>query len=281
MKTNTNKIIKIDLNEKCPCGNGLLFKDCCIEKKHEYHTLGENYKGEQVIFSQTDNMKIYDEITNYSMKNIFIHEGKPSITVSKGLENLKNIYKKADEGISIFEKYASCQKGCGSCCKLYLECTPIEAELIRKYLISTKSKEELEKISDIIREKLEILNPPLNSHELTVEEKNLKCLEYIEKKEKCVFLNDSNACSIYEVRPLSCRKFIVFSDSKKCDSINEIVTPHLAPANISRLSIDYLSLAVTRYNGLNYLNENGETKPIMRGLLQWFKNGFDDINREK
>lgn len=282
MSKNLNSEIKykVKVDEKCPCGSNNSFEQCCKGKNYEYNTLGKNFNGDEIVYNQTENMEIYDDITNYAMENIFLYNGEGTLTVSKGLENLKEVYKKVDKGIKPFERYAPCQRGCGSCCNLYLECTPVEAELIRKHILSTREKEEIERLNLVIKEKLEKLTPKLNSHELKEEEKREQWLKYAEKKEKCIFLNEENACSIYEVRPLSCRKFIVFSEAEKCNTVSEIVTPNLAPANIARLSIDYLSLSVARYNKLNYVSENGEVVPIMRCLIQWFKNGFNDINRD-
>lgn len=282
MRANLNREeeFKVENKDLCPCGSGKEFNLCCKNKKYKYHTLGKNFNGDTIVYNQTKNMELYDEITEYAVEKIFIHNGEGALMVSKGTEMLKDLYEKIDRGIKPFEKYASCKKGCGSCCSLYLECTPVEAELIRRYIISTRSTEEIEKLNKLVKEKGRVLNPPKNSHTLTEEEKRAQWLSYAEKNEKCIFLNEENACSIYEVRPLSCRKFIVFSDSEKCSVAEEIVTPNLAPANIGRLSIDYLSLAITRYSKLSYINEKGEKAPVMRCLIEWMKDGFKDINKE-
>lgn len=37
------------------------------------------------------------------------------------------------------------------------------------------------------------------------------------KDKKCVFLSDEGTCTVYDRRPLACRKYIVISEPRLCD----------------------------------------------------------------
>ena len=64
---------------------------------------------------------------------------------SNGREFLNKIYKLYDEeATNNLKKYASCSKGCSDCCCLYVECTTIEAELIRDYVQANFPKDDKE-----------------------------------------------------------------------------------------------------------------------------------------
>lgn len=271
--------IQIKVLDKCPCHSGKLFGDCCKDKNYEYLSLGKNFENRDIIFNNTFNITHYDNMANMGMDKIFPYSENGDLSVSNAIVLLEYVYAMVDSGISQFEKYAPCKKGCGHCCSLYLECTAIEAEAIRRHIVKER-KEELDILFNRINEMRENLKTVKNSHELNFDERKELYLNYLLKRESCVFLNEEKACSIYNVRPLSCRKFIVFNSSEKCNGTEEIVVPKLAPANIGTLLIDHLSMAVKRYNGLSY-EENGEKHSIKRPIIEWFKYGFDDINREK
>lgn len=271
--------IQVKLTDNCPCQSGKIFGDCCKGKNYEYLSLGKNYENRDIIFNNTMNMMHYDNMANMGMDKIFPYSENGELSVSNAIALLEYVYAMVDSGISQFEKYAPCKKGCGHCCSLYLECTAIEAEAIRRHIVKER-KEDLDILNKRIDEMRQNLKTVKNSHELNFDERKELYLNYLLKKESCVFLNEEKACSIYNVRPLSCRKFIVFNESEKCNGTEEIVVPQLAPANIGSLLIDHLSMSVKRYNGLNY-EENGEKHSIKRPLIEWFKHGFNDINREK
>ncbi len=277
--TREENFIIID-NDKCPCGSGKPYKECCKKHNYEYNTLGKNYEGKEIIFNQSLNMKIYDDIVNYAMDNIFSLNGQPVLMVSKALDMLKEIYIKVDKGINQFSQYAPCKKGCGSCCSLYLECTDIEAELIRRYINETRTPEEIDALNKKVKIMLETIATTGSPHVLQEKELDKLYLNYASKRKSCIFLNEDKSCSIYEVRPLSCRKFLVFTSAENCSLKEEIVTPSLAPGNIGRLAVDNLSMVVGKYKNLNYL-DGQDMKPIMKSLIQWFKNGFDDISKNK
>lgn len=271
--------VEVRLSDYCPCNSGKLYRDCCKDKNYEFLSLGKNFEDKDIIFNNTLNMMHYDNMASMGMDKIFPYSENGDLSVSNAVALLEYVYAMVDSGIKQFEEFAPCKKGCGHCCSLYLECTAIEAEAIRRHIVAER-KADLDALVNRINVMREKLKTVKNSHELSLDERKKLYLEYLLKKESCVFLNEEKACSIYNVRPLSCRKFIVFNSSDKCSGTEEILVPKLAPANIGTLLIDHLSMAVKRYNGLSY-EENREKHSIKRPLIEWFKYGFDDINREK
>ena len=79
----------------------------------------------------------------------------------------------------------SCSKGCWYCCQLSVLITEVEARKIVTHL----------------RENRNIILIDRNDS-------------------RCPFLNEENACSIYPVRPLICRKTLVSSDPILCNTQN-------------------------------------------------------------
>jgi Fe-S-cluster containining protein len=108
----------------------------------------------------------------------------------------KIMHKLIDKSTEEFLKsnHASCKKGCAYCCYVYVEITIDEALAIKNYCIQNNlhiDKETLKKQSALKAEHW--------GHN------------------KCVFLDENNTCSIYEVRPMTCRKYYVASEPKLCD----------------------------------------------------------------
>ena len=164
-----------------------------------------------------ENIEIPDEIKEYMRSSIdYYLEQFEYIKNSKGenytlLEiykliddiNSKNIKKRTEkEG-----KTPSCRKGCSFCCNIQVVCTELEVNLIIKYIkdnniiLTDEEKNRLKEQSKYnLRSDVEkyILNP----------------------YKKCVFLKN-NECSIYPIRPLSCRNYFVYNDPKLCDTDNK------------------------------------------------------------
>lgn len=274
------KRVKVKDQNLCLCNSGKAYEECCKSKKQEYYTLGKNYENKDMIFNHTSNMKVYDEITDYAMYNIFDLEGQSVLTISKSMEILNNIYEKVNRGMNQFSHFAPCKKGCSSCCSLYVDLTAIEAENIRRYVVDNKSDDEINAYKTKLKEIKEEVETTSRPYELSKEELDKLHYEYALKDIPCIFLNEEGACGIYEARPLSCRKFIVFSARDKCeDNVSKVISPNLAPTNIGRLAIDHLSMITGRYKNLIYINE-GDKSPIKRPLMQWIEEDFYDINRK-
>ena len=237
--------------------------------KERYKSLGKNYLGENILYNEIENDVIYDEMASILIEEI--HENELSLT--NGKKTLKEIYEIFDEGNKQFEKYASCSKGCGHCCCLYVDCSPIEAELIREYVQAHFSEEH----KSILKTKIEEVAPLIPTGE-EMNENTENALHYLNKRIPCIFLSEENTCSIYPVRPFNCRKFLTITSPHECIKGEQVVKINPSINNIGLLSINSLSLSVTRFKRLAV--ENGQDlKALFKGLPLWFKNGFEDIDR--
>ncbi|WP_143314232.1 SEC-C domain-containing protein [Clostridium sp. HBUAS56017] len=272
MGHNSIKKIAFSNEEKCPCGSNKKYKECC---EPLYDFIGYNYKDVPVLLDKDKTKKSIEEIEKFSKSHITnSYNLQNGITIRQGLDILEKLYKLFDEKFELQSQYASCEKGCsGTCCNIIAECTPIEAELIRRYVRKNFNNEIIKKIElynaknikEVPRFKESIINDNLR-------------YEYYEKEIKCMFLDKNNECLIYNIRPFTCRKHIVFSSPKKCmpgktenryiGSINDIMEKCVY--NIS-LGV-YGELFKIRWIRNYFYN----TKAIQL----WFENGFGKINFE-
>jgi len=120
----------------------------------------------------------------------------------------------------------SCKKGCGACCVQLVPISDTEAREISK-LIKTFSKAK----KSALMSKFEAAKKQLTdanlwqrlSHPETIAEDQMRSLghEYFSQQIPCPFLEDG-ACSIHQVRPLSCREFLVTSPAEYCSNPNEL-----------------------------------------------------------
>lgn len=228
--------------------------------KQKFKSLGKNYLGENIIYDEIGNNNSYDEMASMLMKEI--HEN--ALSVSQGKNILKELYEIYDEGNLQFEKYASCSKGCGHCCCLYIDCTAIEAELIREHVQANFSQEQ----TSILKAKIDDIAPLIPSRQ-DIDENNEHALYYLNKKIPCIFLSEEKACSIYPVRPFNCRKFLTITSPNECIEGKHVVKLNPSINNVGLLSINSLSESVTRFKRAS----------TPKGLPLWFKNGFEEINR--
>lgn len=95
----------------------------------------------------------------------------------------------------------SCRAGCGFCCHQPVFTSHTEFETIREHLATEGRK--------IKRDVL--MNQKENTHDGVY-----KTIPVNERR--CVFLGDNQSCTIYEVRPLTCRRHNVYSSPEHCKS---------------------------------------------------------------
>lgn len=101
------------------------------------------------------------------------------------LKKLRHLQRACDEIFSAVAPYVACSRGCTSCCHYNVDVFPIEAERIEKRTGLARSTGP---------------HPRQNFHGAP-----------------CTFLKDG-ICSIYEVRPMACRKHVALtSTSFWCD----------------------------------------------------------------
>ena len=94
-----------------------------------------------------------------------------------------------------------CSRGCAACCKLHVSITREEAALL---LVAIEQKAVRVDWAKLERQSAHGL-PTWNQQSPA--------------DRRCVFLNDREECSVYEHRPSACRKYMVASDPKRCNTI--------------------------------------------------------------
>ena len=94
----------------------------------------------------------------------------------------------------------SCRRGCASCCHLFVNITREEAEL----LLIVSERDDIQ----ISWRKLE------KQAQWNLAQWGAQPLA----ERRCVFLGSGDECRIYEHRPTSCRKYMVVSKPKRCDT---------------------------------------------------------------
>jgi len=92
-----------------------------------------------------------------------------------------------------------CREGCAACCKLHVDIFSHEAVLL--HAIAAERGIEI----DMARLARQAAKNDTTWRELAPEDK------------RCVFLDDKDACRVYEHRPGACRKYFVISEPELCD----------------------------------------------------------------
>ncbi len=119
----------------------------------------------------------------------------------------------------------SCKRGCAYCCNHWVEdVNSFEAEIIAEYL-RKYFPDSIEKIVAQCIEDEAILN---NIEKLTIDRMSdiddTGTIDYIDlvlsvfyqMNRTCPLLSENGACSIYKVRPLTCRIYMSFSENALC-----------------------------------------------------------------
>jgi Fe-S-cluster containining protein len=125
--------------------------------------------------------------------------------VSSPIKRARIVHKAVDEfNVEVFahplvQQFSPCKVGCSGCCHTQVSVTSDEAEVL----------------AERIKEGLQINLDRLELQSKVSEESNtFYQLSYSDRR--CVFLDDSDACSIYEDRPSVCRTNAVLGDAQQC-----------------------------------------------------------------
>lgn len=95
----------------------------------------------------------------------------------------------------------SCAKGCAHCCKQYVTVMRPEAE----FLVGIAAENGL------------VLDKEKLNRQQMLREGDYSTAP--RKDAACVFLDDAGTCTVYEFRPMSCRKYFSLADPVLCDLI--------------------------------------------------------------
>jgi Fe-S-cluster containining protein len=107
----------------------------------------------------------------------------------------------------------SCKKGCSACCHMEVEVTSYETGIL-KAIIDGGHKIDRERL---LRQSLRSLQDPAWKQGTRNPEN------------RCVFLNQEGSCSIYENRPVMCRRHSVSTPAIHCDTPDAPITLRYFP----------------------------------------------------
>jgi Fe-S-cluster containining protein len=127
----------------------------------------------------------------------------------------------------------SCTKGCGACCHLEVEITEDDAKLLAQTVQAKKLKIDFARLESQARRQKG--------------DEAWKKRSVIENR--CVFLDEANCCSVYEFRPMICRKHAVVSSPSECMSVDGHPVPRVIPIN-EIIASAVINLPMNHYDSL-------------------------------
>ncbi len=176
--------------------------------------------------------------------------------------------------LSLFELYqnrvvvsngnqVTCGKGCSWCCFHWVEdVNSFEAEIIADFIKKQMTLEQVKNIAATCREDeaaLERLDNIINEKiaqlegEREIDTTLLLLSSYYQLERPCPLLGPDGSCSVYPVRPLTCRVYMSFSDPVRCAPANindgEVVTYILDLEEKANAIIDKLHFRFCRFEG--------------------------------
>lgn len=126
----------------------------------------------------------------------------------------------------------TCGKGCSGCCHYEVEITSDDAAVLNAVVAAGR---------EIDHEKLSL--------QAARERRSTEWRRFGRKENRCVFLEDSGACGIYEDRPAVCRKHMVTTPAADCTTPGAAVAPVQVLLAEILLSAE-LSIAGTEFGSL-------------------------------
>jgi hypothetical protein len=254
------RAVEIEGEALCPCGSERKHMDCCASTGHRFGLL--EYEGKRIFFDVDETQQRVDELVTFCSEKIFkrLHENEAIVEKEKALRYLKAIYELSDKALKPFLRNSSCEKGCNACCYLIVESTAIEAEMVRRYMEEHLDREKKLDVLAKIKEAKRHYPDPVGMDE---EYPDPLQEEYFALHVPCPFLSSEGLCTIYEVRPLNCRKHVVFSDPGQCKRM--ATTAGYEAEYFSEVDPAVHGLSVLVYPKCNY----------DRHLPDWFTEEFD------
>lgn len=262
-------LIKFGRNDKCPCGSEKKYKNCCMNTSD---FIGYNYENKPILINKEFTEKIINSLFSYINTHTLDNGRAKKLDINESILVVKELNKLFDSFIAEIALYAPCKKGCNTCCNQLVEVHPIEAEIIRRFVISEFSKEQIMQLN--IKNNAELHLVPTYSKLLTNDE--LKH-DYYQKNIPCTFLSDNGECLIYDVRPLACRKHIVFNHSSVCKPVNKELRYHGSVIDIMDRAMNLLS-GIVYGSEYQLLSRDGNLYFLIKPMQYWFNYGFESIN---
>jgi Fe-S-cluster containining protein len=143
--------------------------------------------------------------------------------------NILNLFDKYQKEIlSCYPLKVTCKKNCGICCNHWPEDTySFEVIYIAEYL-KKQRKSEIEKIKNILRDDIlclknikKTIKKKFEALKVSQTYKNIDLYDvalfsFYQFNRPCPLLDKNGSCSIYKIRPLTCRVYVSFSPPKYC-----------------------------------------------------------------
>lgn len=141
-----------------------------------------------------------EEIEKFRQMVRYRAEEFKAVLEANGIRNfVQEFYEVFDEAVTQEKTLVSCSKGCHFCCRQNVHVYNAEAAVIAEYC----RERGIEISKSYLKEQIRYSWKELAKTEVGW----------------CVFLKNGE-CSIYPVRPISCRNYFVISNPKMCDVIN-------------------------------------------------------------
>ncbi len=238
--------------EKCPCGSGKKFINCCFRLHHKYQKVyppaKSITKNKYMVIDET----LYDSYISQIKSFLNYHINQDLQT---NLKDYGNLLFYIDKIMEMVYPYTDCRKGCEHCCYMTVGMSEFEAEYIKQYINSNwsnKEKKELySKVKKLKREHTEIFNPTFLLSE--------SCSK---TRVPCVFLKDG-CCTIYPCRPSICRSYVSLSPSQICHDV-------LFNSNTKNTVVETNVLNEVREQLLEYFSSQGQHYKLFCALPFWF-----------
>lgn len=203
----------IPKEQLCICGSGKNFSDCCLKKNHLYEAIVLPETGRQIIYDQTEIITAVQNLNRFI--KFRINNINCKLSHLEGIRKLRRLYEKLDNALKPIQKVTSCKQGCNHCCYLPILSSKLENELIKDYMNEHYSQGKLTEFKDKISQNKDILSSLVHTNGRFMDE-NYKL--YAISNIPCAFLDNNNNCTIYEVRPFICRKYLVFNEPTVCQN---------------------------------------------------------------
>ena len=118
----------------------------------------------------------------------------------------------------------SCSSGCGACCRGFVAITQAEARQLHDYIAALPPARRIHvearfKQAHLQLEAAGLLKIIQTAESWTVADYQAMVTAYFPLGIACPFLEDES-CSIYQVRPITCREFMVTSPARHCAELD-------------------------------------------------------------
>lgn len=124
----------------------------------------------------------------------------------RGKERALEAMAVTDHFVDLVDKTGiACKEGCGGCCHKKVDISESEAQLIVDYLIREKAAFSLKRMQGQV------------AHDKMSDADYWKLPK---DERRCPFLGDGEKCTIYPVRPVACRKYMVMDSAEPCSDPN-------------------------------------------------------------